>query len=85
MFEKYTFIIAEHFLPALINGDTDGLSRWEEAALYQFTANATFEFPDGINHWACDDDYDPEFTFCDVLQERAMCVRVHLMVRRLAA
>lgn len=84
MFEKYTFIIGEHFLPALINGDDTGLSEWETTALDLFAADVTFPFEHSINHWAYDDD-EPEFSFCEVTQERGMCVRVHLMVRHLNA
>jgi hypothetical protein len=52
MFAEYEDLIEGAFLPALINGDTSGLSDDDVTALDRFLAR----LPAGAGHWAVDDE-----------------------------
>src|SRR6185503_12475563 len=64
-FEQYEYTIGPHFLSALINGDTSGLSDVEEKELDEWLESLGHS--DG--HWATTDDHD-EFGRCDVTNLR---------------
>lgn len=86
MFEKYTFIIGEHFLSALINDDWTGLNDGESIQLETFLTDIWLELEAGADasHWSYDEDQS-EFRHCDVTGQRGMCVHVDLMVRHARA
>jgi len=65
-FEQYEYTIGSHFLSALINGDTSGLSDAEEKELDEWLESLGHS--DG--HWATTDDHD-EFGRCDVTDLRS--------------
>lgn len=60
-FDTYTYTIAAHFLPALINGDETGLDDAESAQLAAF-----IDALPGHGHWSYDSDYSDNFARCDI-------------------
>lgn len=75
--DHYDFRIASHYLPALINGDTSGLSGNDEHLLEQFIANA--DLPPG--HWDVDSDAEEHFATDEVSGLKAMVVDVRYVFR----
>ena len=57
--DYYTFPIAEHFAPAMINGDYTGLNDEEEKQLDKFLSSF------GKGHWDIGND-DEDYRTCDV-------------------
>ena len=57
--DYYTFPIAEHFAPAMINGDYSGLSDGESDQLDEFLSSF------GKGHWDIGND-DEDYRTCDV-------------------
>jgi len=78
----YSYTIATHFLPALINGDTSGLTDDEVKDLLDFEAAARERVrADGftVGHWADAED-STNFTQCEVCGLYAETTQVYLMV-----
>lgn len=77
MFIEYTYTIARHYLPALINGDPSGLTDQESADLEQFEAQVIHDDADGAaGHWSYDDSDADNFKRCAVSGLDADCVTV---------
>lgn len=57
--DYYSFPIAEHFAPAMINGDYTGLNDKEEKQLDEFLKGF------GLGHWSIGND-DEDYRTCDV-------------------
>lgn len=69
-FIERQYMIAESFLPALINGDVSGLTDREEYELDSF-----LEDVDCRGHWSVGDE-PYEFARCNVTNLMAMCYMV---------
>ena len=72
-FEEYTYQIAGHFLPALVNGDRTGLSDQEDEQLDKFLADLTEElqcFPGAMIFEPAD---ESNFAYDDVTGLLAEC------------
>lgn len=79
-FEQYEYRVGAHFLSALFNGDTSGLSDEEERELAAWEASVRGE-TGGAGHWATlDDDDATDFTVCDVTGMGSDTRRVAYMV-----
>lgn len=80
--DSYTFYVASHFLPALINGDWSGMNTDDEYALNQFNKDVQ-HLMDRQNvltwHWSTDaDDEGDNFRHCEVTGLKAMCSKLTL-------
>ena len=73
----YAYTLADHWLPALINGDETGLSDSDSAELSDFLAS----LPEGSGHWSCDDT-ESHFARDEVSGLHAMCVDCVYVVMR---
>lgn len=82
IWDSYTYHIADHFLPALVNEDDSGLSNDESEELEAFVDEAfTDAREEGFtaSHWAVEDDSE-NISFCDVCDKLANVATVKLMV-----
>ena len=75
--KTYEFTIAEHYAPALFNGDHSGLEDHESVALDQFEQWVIREH--GFGHWSISDD-EPSFSRCDIGGLYADCANVEWVV-----
>jgi len=69
--------VLEALLPALMNGDTSGLTDQESSSLAEFEDRETY----GIDnwHWSAWLDHCEEFAECEVLGVRGRTVELHLV------
>ncbi len=74
-FKEYDYTIADHWSPALINGDYSGLDDDEIQALENFMS----DLPSAWGHWDIPDDY-PDFRVDDVTGYFANCVSAVYLV-----
>jgi hypothetical protein len=70
IFEQETYMIATHFMSAIINGDVTGLEENEDAELDRFLQSVGH---DGV--WDCDDD-QAQFAQDEVTGLWADCLEV---------
>ena len=66
--DTYDFVIADCYLPAIVNGDYSGLSDTDIDILSRFLDNPLFS----LGHWSVSDDTD-EFCLDDVSGLYASC------------
>ena len=71
-FDHYTYHLASHYLPALINGDYTGLTDWEEAELNAWVDS----LPVSGNFDVISEESD--FKKCDISELHADCYEVRL-------
>ena len=71
-FDHYTYHLASHYLPALINGDYTGLTDWEEAEL-----NAWVDSLRVSGHFEVISE-ESDFKQCDISELHADCYEVRL-------
>lgn len=76
--KTYEYTIAEHYAPALINGDHTGLEDNESRAVDQFEQWVIKEH--GYGHWSYRDNADAYFDRCDVCELMANCVPIEWVV-----
>jgi hypothetical protein len=79
-FSRHDYTIAEHFLPALINGDCSGLEDDEETALKIFTDNAYNTH--GLGFWDTNPSEQPDFMRCEVTDLLANCHNITYYTER---
>lgn len=84
--DHYEFRIGSHFLAAMINADTSGMSDEEAAELDAFE-NAAFEAARAagftVGHWADVTEDGEDFGRCDISGMQDMVCLVRLMVFKL--
>jgi len=83
--DHYDYKIADHYLSALINGDTSGLDDSESAALLAWEQSEQASARRAgftVGHWDCDVEYSDDFGPCDVSGLYADRCAVRLMVYR---
>jgi hypothetical protein len=82
-FEIHTHTIADHYLPALINGDYTGLDDGEEAYLLSWLDWACDDWEDSDgNRWAFAHygNYEPnDFAECEVTCLQAMTAKLDIV------
>ena len=69
-FDKYTYTIGDHFLPALINGDISGLTDHDIDDLERFLSSDVFL----KGHWSVPDCQESDFARCDISGLLSTCV-----------
>ena len=82
IWDHYTYHIADHFLPAMINDDYSGLSDDEVGELEAFIDEAFTDAREDdfkASHWTVEDDSE-NIGFCDVCDKLANVATVKLMV-----
>ena len=80
--DMYSYHVADHFLPALINGDLSGLSDDDEKELREFEVSAHARaHANGftVGHWADAGD-SGDFRQCEISGLHAITAQVYLMV-----
>jgi len=73
--KKYTYTIADHFLPAIVNGDITGLEDNEEALLNGFLDSIYRE----NSHFATSSE-ESNFARCEVTGLHSNCVELEQIV-----
>jgi len=71
-FTQHTFTVLTEFLPALINDDFSGLTESEDVRVSEFISTVRDQY--GIGHFDCDPNETAEFTKCEIIDARGMCV-----------
>lgn len=86
--DYYEYRIAEHYLPAMINGDSSGLTDGEISDYREFEKEAFKNAREAgftVGHWAPVDDSGEDWGMCDVTALFAMRCAVRLMVYKESA
>lgn len=81
-FDHYQFTICEHFIAALFNGDNSGLTDREAEQLDEFEAQVLELVRNkGCEggHWSIDDDSEPYYGHCDVVNMRGTVQDIEYM------
>ena len=87
MFEMYSFTVAKHFIPAIINGDDTGLDDNDSVQLEVFMgvtlASCAMQGMTSTNHhWSDDGDDNTNCARCEITNLMADCATLHLMVQQ---
>ena len=72
-FEQYEYMISEHWLPAIFNGDFSGLDEDDETRLENFLNFVQEQH--GAGHWSCEDELE-EFARCEISNLHANCTKL---------
>ena len=72
-FEQCEYMISEHWLPAIFNGDFSGLDEDDETRLENFLNFVQEQH--GSGHWSCDDELE-EFARCEISNLHAYCTKL---------
>jgi len=76
--EYYDFIISQHFLSALINGDFSGLSDSDNKDLLKFESKKQEFLPENFSHghWSYDSEEEPSFRRCQITGLLSDCIEI---------
>ena len=72
-FEIEEYVVGEHFLSAIINGDYSGLSFYEEEQMHAWLRTTE----DAPGHWSTVDDSRDEFTLCEITRRYSAGETLH--------
>lgn len=85
MIDQYEFMVAQDFLPAVINDDWTGFDDTEvsqlEVFLGAYEADLDAKYDVVWSHWTDDPEAEPTFCRCDVTGLASMCVPIFLVFK----